>query len=1540
MSAKQVLKNHYWVYLCLLCLSLGITSQAWAQQKGSNFTAGTTSPGNRSLTKLSTHDLLRPGKDAAQEAQVAAISNKVLSKFQVLKLDKGIFKQLMETRPGVLHIMLPSQWGDLILELNASPQQSPELDAVTANGKQRVNYQPGLHYAGIIKGKKGGRMAMSFFPNGDVMGVGWSLESGGNLVVGRVKQDVPMMQRPLIVYDDADLLVRNPFTCHTDDHAHTPKVPDIQQKSKGGNNSSAQPLNTCKGVTNYWEAGTSLYNALGSDLTATGNYMTGLFNLTNTLYNVERTHNKLTRVQVNTLPDNVPLNSSFAALDTFSTRQGRNNPSEELSHYFAGISALGGVAYVGVICLGFPQFQTAVSDVDPFFNALPMYSWSVSVTAHEMGHNFGSRHTQWCGWDKGNGVIGNIDSCVATESFSGSTACYTGPNVPRVGTIMSYCHLTGSIDLALGFGPLPGNVLRNTFDNAFCLSGSPTPNLAIAGPGRVCPGETVNLSVTSIPNATYLWSGPNGFAATGATASVPTFGTVNAGSYSVQVTVDGCTFFALPKAVTIGCASFTAPVSSIGVCPGEAVRINSTVGLTPNANTRLRLELSNATGSFTTSTLIAEVTNVSALDTALNTTSLAAGSYRVRLITNHNGGTSIESLPYTIAVGSRTATVTTPPGVALCSGQQTTLVAPNNGFANRWTSKQGNTIGTGTSLNIGPVTTSDTVYLSQTETRSGRLGMLNPSSGGFRQSGSEVFNWLRVYRPIVLNSVVVETFNSGTVVLNIIDSASRSIVATVSRTVGAGRQTLSNLNLSIPAGTYGMTNTGSTMTMYRELSLPGYPFRLTGIAEIFGANVGTDFRDDVYYWFYDLNITSDFCPSTPTPFAWNVNSVPQPTITTTGSTFLCPGDSLVLSASNSTGYRWSTGATTSQITVRTAGTYWVQAVGSTGCESVRSDSVTVTTAGTGTPPVVTIVGDTIGCDGDSVVLTAPLATRYRWSNGDTTQSITVRQSGFYTVQISSGTCFSASSAPVNVSIDARPARPTVDYRGPTTICQGDSAVLQAIQIGTSTLRWNTGDRGENLVVKQSGTYWATSTDRRCPSENSDSITIVVVPIPAAPRLTASGPTTFCPGDSVILSTTAAGPYLWTTGDTTQSIVVRTPGTYNVSVSSGNGLCLVPGINPVTVISSRPGRPQITALGSTTFCAGDSVTLEAPASTGYFWSNFASTRRITVRQAGTYWLSVSNALGCFSVRDSIVVTVNQLPAPPNIGFSGPPSFCQGDSVRLTADSSASYLWSNGATTRSILVRNSGTFTVRAISSEGCNSLPSLPAVVTVTPEPGQPTITASGALSFCAGDSVTLTSSIGTAYLWNTGATTRSIIARTTGFYAVQVFEGGCISAASDVEQVRAITLPPIPTIVRRGDTLSISGLAGYDLQWTLDGQPITGATDSSWVAILNGDYRVRVGFAGCQNLSAPISVITALPSAQLGHFSVSPNPTSGAISIQFGANSPTSLSLVNVLGQVVMTQELGTQQSQQTTLLDLKALPAGVYWLVAPGYAKTKVVRQ
>jgi len=136
----------------------------------------------------------------------------------------------------------------------------------------------------------------------------------------------------------------------------------------------------------------------------------------------------------------------------------------------------------------------------------------------------------------------------------------------------------------------------------------------------------------------------------------------------------------------------------------------------------------------------------------------------------------------------------------------------------------------------------------------------------------------------------------------------------------------------------------------------------------------------------------------------------QVDISINGSTAFCAGDSRVLMATPGETYLWSTGETTQGIEVTQSGLYSVTVIDSTGCVASAGQSVAVL------PALETaVVPNTSGpyCMGESVSLTAvgiPLVNQFQWSTGETSQSISVTQTGIYTVTVTNNVGCSASAS--------------------------------------------------------------------------------------------------------------------------------------------------------------------------------------------------------------------------------------------------------------------------------------------------------------------------------------------------------------------------------------------------------------------------------------------------------------------------------------------------------------------------------------------------
>jgi hypothetical protein len=92
------------------------------------------------------------------------------------------------------------------------------------------------------------------------------------------------------------------------------------------------------------------------------------------------------------------------------------------------------------------------------------------------------------------------------------------------------------------------------------------------------------------------------------------------------------------------------------------------------------------------------------------------------------------------------------------------------------------------------------------------------------------------------------------------------------------------------------------------------------------------------------------------------------------------------------------------------------------------------------------------------------------------------------------------------------------------------------------------------------------------------------------------------------------------------------------VTNASGCSKTSSATTVTV-NANPSTPAITAGGPTTFCAGGSVNLTAPAGFTYLWSTGATTQSINATATGNYTVTVTNASGCSATSAPRSVTVN-------------------------------------------------------------------------------------------------------------------------------------------------------------------------------------------------------------------------------------------------------------------------------------------------------------
>jgi hypothetical protein len=362
-----------------------------------------------------------------------------------------------------------------------------------------------------------------------------------------------------------------------------------------------------------------------------------------------------------------------------------------------------------------------------------------------------------------------------------------------------------------------------------------------------------------------------------------------------------------------------------------------------------------------------------------------------------------------------------------------------------------------------------------------------------------------------------------------------------------------------------------------------------------------------------------------------------------------------------------------------------------------------------------------------------------------------------------------------IRIGLPPIPANITANGPLTFCEGSSVMLSGNVDGI----WNTGETTPTITVTTSGDYFVTNSTI-CGSEASNHIIVTVNPLPPC---AINGIPEFCAGQSTELCASSGfAAYLWSTGETSECVLVNTAGTFSVTITDANGCESVCS----QTVTENP-VPGCNINGIPEFCAGQSTELCAsPGFAAYLWSNGETSECILVNTAGTYSVTVTDANGCESVCSQIV-TENPVPG---CNITGVPEFCAGQSTELCASPGfAAYLWSNGETSECVLVNTAGTYSVTVTDANGCESVCSQ--IVTVNPVP---VCNITGTPIFCTGESTELCTTPGfAAYLWSTGEMTNCIMVSTPGLFSVTVTDANGCSSSCDYQVMLGDDTPLVIT---------------------------------------------------------------------------------------------------------------------------------------------------
>jgi hypothetical protein len=651
----------------------------------------------------------------------------------------------------------------------------------------------------------------------------------------------------------------------------------------------------------------------------------------------------------------------------------------------------------------------------------------------------------------------------------------------------------------------------------------------------------------------------------------------------------------------------------------------------------------------------------------------------------------------------------------------------------------------------------------------------------------------------------------------------------------------------------------------------------------------------------------------------NIAVSPKPTITPAGLIELCPGDSVLLTATGGyDSYRWSSQQTDSIIVVKTGGSYSVFVMDHAG-RTAQSAPVEVRFRESPRPRL-SEGPELILCKGASArVGVSGSYTAYQWSHGPTTMLVTITQPGQYWALVTD----SAGCTWISDTLTVIVSDPQVQLSagGALEFCDGDEVTLDA-GFGFAAYQWSNNEQGQRITVRSSGNYSVRVTDLHGCTADSDTLQVTVHALPTA-AIAPSGVIELCPGDALTLD--GGGQHQgwqWSTGARTRFLQVTGEGVYALRVEDAVG-CVS---DPDTVLVVTPDRPDLKLPDTVYLCPGGRIDIDGGAAyASWLWSTGATTRNISISSEGRYHLQVVTSGGCVLYSDTVLVEMRDSFVP-EIAVSASTTICDGESVELDGGAYASWQWSTGETTRHITVSAAGKYRVTVTDAFGCSGV-SEDVEITVLAIP-DPVITARTPTRVCEGDSVRLEAPAGyVAYEWSNGESGRILHTPTAGVYSVGVTDAdGCVGVSNAIEVI-VVALPPRPLITNVGGELHSSEARAY--QWYRDGAAMPGVTGRVFIPAVSGRYVVRVfNEDGCWRDSDPVQVTSVPPAAQHPSIpEVYPDPTQGRVTVRGTVRTSGGIEITvsNILGQVVYQFADRHIRGAYTRELDLGAFPRGVY---------------
>jgi gliding motility-associated-like protein len=464
-----------------------------------------------------------------------------------------------------------------------------------------------------------------------------------------------------------------------------------------------------------------------------------------------------------------------------------------------------------------------------------------------------------------------------------------------------------------------------------------------------------------------------------------------------------------------------------------------------------------------------------------------------------------------------------------------------------------------------------------------------------------------------------------------------------------------------------------------------------------------------------------------------VTAVDTPTVTVMAvNDTVCQGvasnlNAIVAGGTAPYGYLWSNAfaGSAQAVTPMLTTTFTVTVTDASTCSTEGSIIVTVND----TPAVATSASPPTICAGLTVQIDAmgsggsgPYS--FLWNTGATTASdfVAPMVNTTYSVSVTDASgCMGIGTVQVLVNVSD-----SLDITVPDTfLClSGSIPILNTYNsAGMDTWNWvpalgvsNPSDPNPVITPSASTTYYLIGSNSTTGCGYMDSIRIAYFGV-GAPVVALGSDTAICAGDTLVLDAGNPGfSYAWSTGDVSQQISVAVSGLYFVRVFDTVGCGYV---NDDSLNLTVNPLPTPLVGPDTVICQGSSLLLTSGGAIGnHLWSTGWTGNNCAVSLAGTYWVEVTDGVGC-SGRDSMVLGLNPQPV---VSFGVlQPQYCETDPVVQLTGSPAGGTWAGtvsalGVFTPSVAGPGNHGITYSYVNAFGCTGTDTQNTAVIALPSP--------------------------------------------------------------------------------------------------------------------------------------------------------------------------------------------------------------------------------